>query len=123
MRVLIIDDLAKAEIKRVVAHAEANRMGIHDLMRVIKRVDPPVGDRQGYECRVEDGFRCVFSIEQQPCGWMRHLSVSVPGGKYPNEHAVIMLAKEFGFAQPVENWKWGVEKEEEIRAVDVLEVI
>lgn len=104
MRACIIDEEAKARIKRVREHAEAehNRFGPAQLLRMIRGKDKPPGDDPRHVCDIQVGFRAVYSVEDHGNGkgWMRHLSVSVararPGTGPPPE-AVAMIAQAFGF--------------------------
>jgi hypothetical protein len=53
------------------------------------------------------GFRAAFSVEEQPGGLVRHLSVSVDEGagqKMPNPIQVEMIAQEFGFKHIDQGW-------------------
>lgn len=101
MRPLIINDSSKAAIREVITYAEANRFSFADLQERV-RTGEHVGDDPRFTCIVPFGFRCCFSIEEQPppLGWCRHLSVSVPAkGRIPNTVAMDMLCKEFGFRE------------------------
>jgi hypothetical protein len=90
--------VATEDIGRVVKFALLRRLSIHDLHNVVAHKVASPGDDPNYRCVVRVGYRCVFTIEQQPMGWVRHLSVSVLGdGVAPNEMAVAMLAEAFGF--------------------------
>lgn len=100
MRPLIIDDTARAEIARVVAHAQAHPLTRRQLADVVELQRAPIGDDPAHVAMIQFGFRCVFSIEDQPRGRMRHLSVSVPeAGRLPTPAAILMLADAFGFAE------------------------
>jgi hypothetical protein len=94
MRVLIIDDEAKAEAQRVLDYAldpaHWYRPGIDSKIP---------GNNPDYVARIRDGFRCVFTITRHGDGFtMRHLSISVPGeDRYPNVAAAFMIAELFGF--------------------------
>ena len=55
----------------------------------------PPGDIPGHACTLPVGFKVVYSIENQPGGLYRHLSVSVDGDKWPNEYAVQEIARAF----------------------------
>ena len=50
------------------------------------------------------GYRCAYSVEQQPAGMCSHLSISVEGrakkGQMPSVPAVQMIAEEFGVPFP-----------------------
>jgi hypothetical protein len=105
-RPLVINAEILADIKRVVDYAEAHRYSIHDVFKMMGGRDsmPPPGDDPGHVCNIPVEFRCVFSIEQQPMGWCRHLSVSVSGdGNNPNPVPVFVIAEAFGFGK--EPWK------------------
>jgi hypothetical protein len=69
---------------------------------------------------IPDGYRVVFSIEEQPIGWCRHLSVSVDKkGKYPTPQAVELIMQEFGMGNDIDNsLKVWMEKEGE--AINVV---
>jgi hypothetical protein len=92
---------ALAEIARVVAFADARRIYAADLFRMCARQIPPPGHDENYTCIIPVGYRCVFTIEEQPrLGWCRHLSISVQPWEpnvYPNVFATEILLPEFGF--------------------------
>lgn len=87
MRALVIDATAKGGIDRVRQYAEGHPYFVGD--------DPP-GDNDNHTISIGD-YRCVFSITRTGHRNLRHLSVSVPGDKYPHPAAVFMIADEFGF--------------------------
>lgn len=98
MRPLVIDDAVRADIKRVVAYAEAHRVPLPEMRLHADGKLPPPGDDNRFVCVLPRGFRCVYTVEYHPSGLYRHLSVSVPDpGRAPNETAVILIASEFGF--------------------------
>lgn len=86
MRALVIDDAARKGIGLVRTYADAHPYFVGD--------EPP-GDNPRHTVSIGD-YRCVFSITNTGHRKMRHLSVSVPGDKYPNPAAVYMIANEFG---------------------------
>lgn len=105
-RPLLINEAVRADIERVVNYAEAHRYSIHDVFKMMAGRDsmPPPGDDPGHVCNIPVDFRCVFSIEQQPMGWCRHLSISVSGeGNNPHPAAVFVIAQAFGFG--MDPWK------------------
>ena len=58
---------------------------------------PPPGENENYVITIPLNFRVVFTIEQYPGGWFKHLSVSVPvKNKGPHPQAVEMIMAEFG---------------------------
>jgi hypothetical protein len=103
-RVMVVGDAERANIKRVVGHALAHPFSRHLMIRIIEQVDLPAGERPGFSCSIPDGFRCVFTIEEHPLGWCRHLSVSAcDPGRVPSIEAMqFMLMPEFGFWGPLQ---------------------
>lgn len=105
MRALVIDETAKSSIADVCYHADENRIDSMELQARLAIPDgySPVGDDPNHCCYLANGFKCVFSIEEQPCGWARHLSVSVAAiDKMPNIEAVKMIMCEFGIENPLD---------------------
>lgn len=105
MRPLIIDENARAEIAKVLEFAELNRI-YEDEMRarvaVPKGYSPP-GDDSHHVCHIDVGFRCVLTVEEQPFGWCKHLSVSVDDTeKVPHPASIKILMQEFGMNKSLE---------------------
>lgn len=124
IRPLVIDNVAKKAIYDVCEHAYANRFSKEDMERLIEG-KISIGDDPKFACELKFGYRCVFSLEEQPIGECRHLSISVDSkDKYPNIEAVKVLLKEFGFKYPLEDKNHcHVYLEEEIRAVNIISPI
>ena len=98
MRVLVIDEKAKEDIARLLKYADENRISKPFLQAAATGKMGAVGDNPQYCCYLQDGFKIVFSIEQQPQGWSNHLSVSVKTTKdkiLPSIPAVELILKEF----------------------------
>ena len=48
------------------------------------------------------GFKVVFTIEEHPMGWMRHMSMSSPkAGRAPIEPALAWVMGQLGYTLPV----------------------
>jgi hypothetical protein len=111
---------------RLITHAEENKIDIHALMRILKGQDKPMGDRHGFWADVPYGYRICFNIEQQPGGWARHVSVSLPRvakeGRYPGTEAMKMIIHRLGYKTPMEQCTVYLE-EPPIGAVNVIEFI
>jgi hypothetical protein len=90
LRPLVIDDAARAQASAIVSFAEW-----HPFMP--GRNATPPGDVPEHVGTFGDGYRAVFSFTHVDGVVYRHLSVSVPGGLYPNPIAALMLADLFGF--------------------------
>lgn len=98
-RALIIGDEVRKQIDRVVDHASHNTFSEEEMREASQSPEhwTSPGDIEDFRCIIPIGFRCVFTIERQPIGWCKHLSVSVDAGeKIPNLVAVAEIAKEFG---------------------------
>jgi hypothetical protein len=92
---LILDDQKLADLK---AFAQANPIPLSELRQIAEAGAPCVGDREGYSVVFDIGWRLVFSIEEHPCRWMRHMSVSQAAtGRYPNKHTMELLGEALGF--------------------------
>lgn len=99
MRVLIIDPAVRVDIATLKTYADMHRINLQELRRMIAAKDV-IGDHPRYAVNIPDGFRVVFSIEEQPppMGWSRHISISIPRDRHgPNPFAVSELLTEFGF--------------------------
>ena len=124
LRPLIIDEDAKTDIARVIAYAAEHPLDTKTMHRAIVHPEMAIGNNQKHGCIVKIGYRCVYSIEDQPMGKCRHLSVSVLGsGTAPNEAAVEMLMKEFGFTCSLTNCDsmWIEEIEDGKIAINIMQ--
>lgn len=101
MRVAVLDEAALAEIAALCLHADTHRLPLEEQTRVSRGARPPVGDDPDFSLTISGIYRCVFSIEEHPGGWMRHLSISIidPNRErpMPSPEAVQAIAQEFGF--------------------------
>jgi hypothetical protein len=99
---LVIDS---EKIKALREYAEANRVPLAEMYRILNGQSPCVGDRPNYSLNLDFGFRLVFSVEEHPrtdggTTWGRHMSVSLTepsGTRVPSIHAVQLLCMELGF--------------------------
>jgi hypothetical protein len=100
MRVLVIDELAEAEVQRVRTFALSRRQSLHDIMRRMKGSPEAPGDDPQYMLELKDGWKVVYTIEQQPSGWFHHISVSIDARAedkpWPHPAGVDMILKLFG---------------------------
>jgi hypothetical protein len=126
MRILQINDDTLVDIKKVKEYAERNIVSIDTIKAAVEcpMESIPVGDNPEHVVHIHDGFRVVYSIEEQPIGLIAHLSISVEAlGKYPNEVAVNMILKEFGMDEVTSDSKnaacavWIEEKNESVNIV------
>ena len=99
---LLLDNNVRQSIRELVALAHANPVQIADLGILLstpegKAHHMALMSRQ--TITIPFAYLVTFSIEVgQPTGTCRHMSMSVQrDGRLPNEHAVWMIAQEFGF--------------------------
>jgi hypothetical protein len=123
MRALVLNDEIRGEIGRIVKHAKENPVPLAVIKEIMAGNASPVGDNPQHVCTIPVGYRAVFSIEEHPGGWMRHISISVPGGKLPHPAAIESIAKEFGFADSIEDCERWVEDLGDVRAVNLVQKI
>jgi hypothetical protein len=132
MSTLIIDDAVRVAAAELIERARQKPIPWAKLRDLVREDDEPnlrLADRpHGYprpETLILSSFRCAFSIEEQPAGFVRHLSVSVPTkGKLPSFPAMQMIAELFGFTEfpPTRGRIWVEEFESGHEAVNVVEV-
>ena len=119
---LIIGPDEREKIKNLIQYAERHPYNTEKLIKIAEGILDPPGDNDNFVVIIPHGFRCVFTVEYQKPGLMRHLSISVAKkGRYPNEHAVQMIANEFGFTGELEDWF--VYGEKEVEAINVMQIV
>lgn len=112
LRPLILTDETRAEIARVRRFAELHKLPLSYIQAVAAGEAEAIGNDQNYRCVIPLGYRCAFSIDGQPGGEFRHLSISVSGDGYaPSPIAVQELAREFGFTGSIEGGDWLIVEE------------
>lgn len=118
MRGLLIDDQARARVRRVRAFAE--QPGNYYVVEPGGfTTQKPPGDDPRHVCFL-DSYRCAFSITRADGALWRHVSISIPAhGMFPNPFAVWMIVQEFGLTGwdeqsgvPPEDWQCKLSKEE-----------
>jgi hypothetical protein len=94
MRVLLIDDTARASVQRVLDFAM-----LPDNWYFPGRSSDIPGNDPRFVAHLRYGFRCVFTVTKAPDGFVfRHLTISVDSDKYPNVAAACAIAEMFGFS-------------------------
>jgi hypothetical protein len=102
MSVLVIGPEEKEDIKQLITYAENNVIKLDRLKAMVAKQAPPVGDLPGYRMILPNGYRVVYSVEEQPSGLFRHISISLKNGS-PPPPAIDMIIAEFGFKTKLEN--------------------
>jgi hypothetical protein len=131
MAVLMIGATERERIAEIIAYAKAHPLtvDIRDAHAVDTAVLKLEDRKPGYERPPSQhivfpgGYRAAFSIEQQPAGFCKHLSVSVESvskkGLLPPPEAVAVIAQEFGVPFPPDK-VWQEEFEPGEYAVNLL---
>lgn len=125
MSVLILDDSVIDSIISLAKYAEENPVSMDELLDTVNKQAKPVGDFKEHTLELPFGNRIVYSIEDQPLGKIRHLSMSKGvKGKLPSVEAVRIIMKLLGFKNEIE---YDIIFIEEIpggrQAINVMEVI
>jgi hypothetical protein len=124
-RPLVIDDALKAECRRLREFAEVPRNWY-----VVGKTTLVPGDKPEYVIETEFGFRVVFTITHAPFHKpdpFRHMSISVPGDKFPHPVVVWTIAHHLGFTgadvqddvvlEPAETWGVAMDRDERCMVV------
>lgn len=102
LRPLIIDEETKRTARKIILHAEQNVFQINDLVNIKNQKELCAGDREGFSCDIEIGYRVVYSLEQQK-KLVRHISISVNEiHRLPGIAAIEQIIQLFGFTRPLE---------------------
>lgn len=106
MRPFIITDQVRKRVREVLAHASANPFDADAMRHLIELHEalgdsaPAVGDDPRFVVKIPVGFRCVFTIEEQPepLAWCRHVSMSIEAPRrLPHPVVAGEIAALFGF--------------------------
>lgn len=124
MRAVVIGPEEQKKLEALKAFAEKNVIPFARILRGVSGAEPPIGradDRHKLE--LPGGLFIVYSVEDQPCGECRHVSMSVlPHVKdvLPNPALVACVLPYLGFVRPMSKCKVWVEKD---LAINVMEPV
>lgn len=121
MRLLVINEEVKKRVVEVKRFADENPITVTAPVEEVQLA----GDKSEFVTYIPDGYRVVYSIENQPKGKVRHLSVSLVGnGSLPSPHSVEAIIELFGFEKKLHDCKIYLEEiEPEHHAMNVLEFV
>jgi hypothetical protein len=100
MRVILIGPGEQAALRQLREHAEAHPVSTARILRMASKAEPPIGDVSEHRLELPGGLRIVLSLEEQPGGLTRHVSLSVAPptpGRLPNPAMVEILLPLLGF--------------------------
>jgi hypothetical protein len=120
-----------AAIQRLIKLADGRRVLLEEMKRRVKAAQRgealPKRYNMDFTIKIPFGFTVTYTVEEQPQGWCRHLSVAAERfGRVPTPEAVAMLMREFGFraTTPVQAMAFWLEPiGNDRKAVNVLEFI
>lgn len=114
MSVLIIDEAIKAQVNELIAKALENPVQWDKIKHLAVKAGEPLPPQAQRPDDVPEpqkiiigSYRCAYSVEEQPHGMCRHLSVSTPKpGMVPNPIAMKLIVELFGFTrtEPAHEW-------------------
>jgi len=94
---LLCITLYKSEIDKVVKYAKNHVVPLDDMIKLSRGDSAPVpGDLNECIIDTKEGYRIVYSHEEQPKGICRHLSISWIND-IPDKNIVEQVCKNFGF--------------------------
>lgn len=96
-----LDSHTLSEIARVREHAENNPIPEYTLRQMARGEVDAVGESSNHVLDSELGFRVVYSLEEQPFGLSKHISVSVGKNMIPSPKLVQYLMECFGFTSNI----------------------
>lgn len=122
---MIITQDSIDRINKMVAHAEANPFSFDDLLDRVNHPELSPGLDEKFQLFIPQAFKIVFTIEHQPPGKARHLSMSVSEkNQLPPIQSVKTIMDLVGFKNKLEACHVFEEKlEPGYTAINVLELI
>jgi len=121
--IFIIEPHLVESIREIVDFAEANPLGVDDILDMMNGLKPVAGNTKGYYLIDRFGTKIVYTIDLMPDFTLRHLSISMNNGK-TMPHPVILqeLIHLFGFKSKLENCIIEVEKRGNEPFVGILNI-
>jgi len=125
MRPFVLDGEIIEKVKDLKKYAEKNIFTNSDMVAMMKQEKEPVGLNSDHFVNIPYGYRVVFSIEEHPGGWCRHISMSVDRPKMlPSPAAVTSVMQLLGFVKKiVENEFWEEEYAPGCKAINIVELM
>ena len=102
MRMLILDNQVRSEIKKLIEFAHQNIVPEKQMIAIAEGKVPPVGHFPTFSLNIPVGVKVVYSVEEHPqktgkSKTFKHISVSVDR-KLPSVELVNSLLTEFSFS-------------------------
>lgn len=121
MRLLIVDDLVRDNVKRLLEYANKHVFSMDDLLDIYNKQAPVIGDRPEFVCEIPVGFRVVYNHEEQNIGVVKHISISVDKpGALPNVEAVKEILRLFNIETSLEDCDVRLEDGGQLKSINVI---
>ena len=117
-QLLILNEDHKSSITKLLTHAANNIVSLDQIKKMIAGTEKPVGEDPAFNLNFPGGMRVVYSIENQPYGLAKHISISY-NNRLPAIPLVNYLIKFFGFKNQLPSKKTVVWMEG--NAVNIIE--
>lgn len=122
--VLVMDEVAQSKLDAIRRHAEHNPITSEVVQEIMDGRRCPVGDDPDFKTTLDFGYTVVYSVEKQPFGWCRHISISLatdrPDELMPHPEAIREIMKMCGFDRPLEQCLVYLEEDISPKAVNIL---
>lgn len=74
------------------------------LDKMMRQEIPVVGDDENHRMFIPEGFKLVYSIEDQPAGVVKHISMSINRpNTLPSINSVKYMMHALGFSRPLDS--------------------
>ena len=125
MRILKIDAADRDEIRKATDYAKSHKFDLTEIKRIMEGKAQAAGFDAGFVTYLHNGYRVVYSLEEQPVGWCHHISISIEErGKLPHPEAIRMILGEFGMDSDFEDSPKMLELWiEDARAINILQKV
>ena len=98
--IVAVDEGTKTRIAQLIEYANNHRISLDELLKIVDFEKPPVGDRNGHSIILNKNYRVVYSIEELPNRWVKHISISVKDpNSLPSPGAVEDIVRLFDFPE------------------------
>jgi peptide methionine sulfoxide reductase MsrA len=120
--------LDKTKLHLLDQHARNNIVSLDDLYKILDKIIPPVGENREFVTDLSNGYRVVYSIENQPKGLVRHVSTSIKEQKRPSVEKTKEIAKILGFelSEKMTEKKWFIIDEQIDKdriSINIIEIL
>lgn len=121
--ILIIDNVFKLGLERIVAYAEAHPLYLDDILGMINGERPMAGDMEEYRFIDAFGTKVVYTIEILEEYTLRHFSISMRNGKQlPHPIIVEEIMHLLGFKNTFHNCIVEIERRADDPTIGILNI-